>query len=246
MEETALKAGDDLPRVAVSLRNVLFSWRKQREAVLDIPDFLVRTGESVFISGPSGSGKSTLLNLIAGILSPSAGDVVVNGTSLGELNSSMKDIFRGDNIGFIFQQFNLIPYLSVLDNVLIPCRFSRKRNGNAEDVTGSALKTARMLLENLDLPAASWNRRVIQLSVGQQQRVAAARALIGNPSLLIADEPTSSLDTDGRKMFLKLLLAECKKAGSTLLFVSHDQTLADMFPVTVHLPALNRAHRETL
>jgi putative ABC transport system ATP-binding protein len=157
------------------------------------------------------------------------------------LNGAERDIFRGEHIGFIFQQFNLIPYLSILDNVLLPCRFSPERRGKAEKQAGSASLAAQNLLEQLDLPPSLWKRRVTRLSVGQQQRVAAARALIGGPAMIMADEPTSSLDADHRKVFLRLLLEECRAAGSTLLFVSHDHSLAEEFSVTVKLAQLNRA-----
>lgn len=227
---------------AVFLDNVVFRWPGRQRDILDIPLFSARPGEQVFISGPSGSGKSTLLGLIAGIISPSSGSVRVNGVRLNGLGGARRDIFRGDHIGFIFQQFNLIPYLSILENVLIPCRFStlrRKRAGNPE-------AEAKVLLERLGLLPTLWDRPVHKLSVGQQQRVASARALIGRPSLLIADEPTSSLDADRRKAFLRLLLDECREAGTALLFVSHDQSLAEDFATVVRLPELNRASEEDI
>jgi putative ABC transport system ATP-binding protein len=226
---------------SVCLRELRFQWPGQERPVIDSPFFSVRPGERVFIKGPSGSGKSTLLSLIAGILRPDSGSVWVNGTCLSALGGSARDRFRGERIGFIFQQFNLIPYLSILENVLIPCRFSAKRRSRAEEQAGSALLAAKNLLEQLDLPPSLWNRQVTRLSVGQQQRVAAARALIGGPAMVMADEPTSSLDADHRKVFLRLLLEECRSAGSTLLFVSHDHSLADEFSISVKLAELNRA-----
>jgi putative ABC transport system ATP-binding protein len=237
-------AGRTVPAHAVFLDNVLFRWPKRRDPILDIPSFSVRPGEHIFIAGPSGSGKSTLLGLIAGILLPSRGAVSVNGVRLNDFSAAGRDIFRGDHIGFIFQQFNLIPYLSVLENVLIPCNFSPLRRMRAGKQAGSPVKAARMLLERLDLSPTLWERKASQLSVGQQQRVAAARALIGNPSILIADEPTSSLDFDRRKVFLRLLLRECEETCATLFFVSHDPSFAEDFPVTVYLPELNRAAGE--
>ncbi|MDR1243499.1 MAG: ABC transporter ATP-binding protein [Deltaproteobacteria bacterium] len=226
---------------AFCLRGARFRWPGQERDILDIPFFSAGPGERIFISGPSGSGKSTLLSLIAGILCPSAGEVSVNGRCLSALTGAERDIFRGEHIGFIFQQFNLIPYLSILDNVLLPCRFSPERRGKAEKQAGSAPLAAQNLLEQLDLPSPLWKRQVTRLSVGQQQRVAAARALIGGPAMIMADEPTSSLDADHRKVFLRLLLEECRAAGSTLLFVSHDHSLAEEFSVTVKLAELNRA-----
>ncbi|MDR2055317.1 MAG: ABC transporter ATP-binding protein [Desulfovibrio sp.] len=236
--------GSASPAPAVLLDDVVFSWPNRRRPALDIPSFRVQPGEHIFIAGPSGSGKSTLLGLIAGILSPQSGRVSVNGVCLNDLGGAKRDAFRGDHIGFIFQQFNLIPYLSILENVLIPCRFSSLRCVRAGTQAGSPVQAAQNLLERLDMSARLWSRKVNQLSVGQQQRVAAARALIGAPSVLIADEPTSSLDADRRKAFLRLLLRECGETRSTLLFVSHDQSLAEDFSATVFLPELNKAAEE--
>lgn len=229
---------------AIILENIVFRWAGQRRTVLDIPSFSLQPGQHVFISGPGGSGKSTLLGLIAGILSPTSGTVTVDGVRLNGLSGARRDRFRGDHIGFIFQQFNLIPYLSILENVLIPCRFSSLRHKRTCGQTGTPATEAEMLLQRLDLAPSLWDRPVNRLSVGQQQRVAAARALIGRPPLLIADEPTSSLDTDRRKAFLRLLLGACRAAGITLLFVSHNQSLAEDFTAVVDLPALNRAAGE--
>jgi putative ABC transport system ATP-binding protein len=230
---------------AVLLEKAVFRWPQQQRDTLHIPAFSAAPGEHVFIAGPSGSGKSTLLGLVAGILAPTSGLVAVNGTCLNELGGAQRDAFRGDHIGFIFQQFNLIPYLSILENVLIPCRFSLLRRERACARFKNPEAEARNLLERLDLSPTLWNRSVNKLSVGQQQRVAAARALIGRPSLLIADEPTSALDADRRKAFLRLLLDECRAAGASLLFVSHYQSLAEGFSTVVRLPELNRAQEET-
>ncbi|MDR1126302.1 MAG: ABC transporter ATP-binding protein [Deltaproteobacteria bacterium] len=239
-------AGQESAAYAVVLEDVIFRWPGQQAPTLAIPFFSARQGEQVFISGPSGSGTSTWLGLIAGILSPDSGAVRVNGVRLNELGGAKRDIFRGDNIGFIFQQFNLIPYLSILENVLIPCRFSPLRNERACAQAETPLAEAKKLLERLDLSASLWRKPVNKLSVGQQQRVAAARALIGKPPLLIADEPTSSLDADRRKAFLQLLLGECRSLGASLLFVSHDQSLAEEFSTRTHLPDLNRAAEEVV
>ena len=226
--------------LAVLLEDIVYEWPGQKGPVLDIPHFTATYGEHIFIAGPSGCGKSTLLGLVAGILAPSSGSVCVNGVCLKDLGAASRDTFRGDHIGFIFQQFNLIPYLSILENVVLPCRFSAVRRRRACIQGKRVQDEAQNLLERLDLAPAIWNRPVNRLSVGQQQRVAAARALIGRPSLLIADEPTSSLDADRRKAFLLLLLNECQHAGTSLLFVSHDLSLADAFGSVVHLPVINR------
>ena len=224
-----------MPAPVVSVANLRFGWGDA--PCLDIAAFELAQNEQVFLYGPSGSGKSTLLNLLAGVLVPRAGELVVLGAALPQLAGAARDRFRADHLGLIFQQFNLIPYLSVLDNVLLPCRFSARRRERA----GDPRQTAARLLAHLDLDAALWTRRADTLSVGQQQRVAAARALIGAPELIVADEPTSALDADRQDAFLDLLTRECAASGATLVFVSHDRRLAARFTRTLFLPGLNRA-----
>lgn len=199
------------------------------------------SGERVFLHGPSGCGKSTLLALLGGVLTPQHGKITLLHTDLTALSASARDRFRVDHIGFIFQQFNLIPYLSVLDNTLLPCRFSSRRKTRATARGLSVQQEACRLLDHLGLGQALRDRAVTALSVGQQQRVAAARALIGRPEIIIADEPTSSLDAARQDSFLDLLLQECEAAKSTLLFVSHDHRLATHFTRTVALRELNHA-----
>ena len=163
------------------------------------------------------------------------------GTALSGISTAERDRQRSDNIGFIFQLFNLLPYLSVLENVMLPCRFSARRQQRAVDQAGSVEADARRLLQHLDIGPELSRRRVTELSIGQQQRVAAARALIGAPALLIADEPTSALDHDLRERFIELLLSECESAGSAILFVSHDTSLGPMFTRQLQLAEMNRA-----
>ncbi|MGB0631674.1 MAG: ABC transporter ATP-binding protein [Alphaproteobacteria bacterium] len=224
--------------LAVELIDIVYRWRTGRPVVLDISEFSVPVGEKLFVAGPSGSGKTTLLNLLGGVALPERGQMTVLGERLDQMSASRRDRFRADRIGFIFQQFNLVPYLSVIDNVLLPCRFSARRLARGLNAEGEA----RRLLDAMDLPVDDLTRRpVTDLSVGQQQRVAAARALIGRPDLIIADEPTSSLDEEARSAFLELLFAEVEAAGQTLIFVSHDGRLADAFDRTVALADINRA-----
>ncbi len=226
----------------VRLHDVQFRWRASDPLVLDIPAFDVRHGERVFIKGPSGSGKTTLLNLLAGVTLPSRGSVSVLGTDLSSLGGAERDAFRAHHIGFIFQMFNLVPYLSLIDNVVLPCRFSRVRRDRALARSDGLEREARRILAHLDLDVDDLaSRPVTRLSVGQQQRVAAARSIIGAPELVIADEPTSSLDAEVRRSFLDLLFREIEAAGSTLLFVSHDPGLEGAFGRTVALGDVNRA-----
>ena len=198
--------------------------------MLDIDGLRLERGERVLLRGPSGSGKSTLLNLLAGVVTPQRGSVRVLGRDLGSLSGAARDRFRADHIGYIFQMFNLIPYLSVIENVFLPCGFSALRQERATRAGATPRSEAIRLLRQLDVGDPALLRRpVSDLSVGQQQRVAAARALIGSPELVIADEPTSALDADRRKAFLELLFAQCARERTTVIFASHDVTLASSF-----------------
>lgn len=226
----------------IALSHLGFSWPGQPE-LLDIAEFHLNRGESLFLKGPSGSGKTTLLGLLGGVQKPARGSIRLLGTDLGMLSAGARDRFRVDHTGYIFQQFNLLPFLSVRENVELPCRFSRLRAERARQRHGSVDRAAAALLAHLGLREELLERRADALSIGQQQRVAAARALIGQPELVIADEPTSALDTDSREAFLDLLFAECRDAGSSLLFVSHDQSLARLFDRSLSLAELNRAAR---
>jgi len=224
----------------VQVRDLVFTWPGQHP-VINIPEFTIAPGERIFLSGPSGSGKSTLLGLVGGVLTANSGCINVLGTEFSELSTAEKDRNRSDNIGFIFQLFNLLPYLSVVDNVVLPCRFSADRRARATGHSGSAEADALRLLSHLGIGTELLNRPVTELSIGQQQRVATARALIGAPRLIIADEPTSALDTDLRQRFIDLLLSECDTAKSAVLFVSHDRTLGPMFDRQVSLTDINQS-----
>jgi putative ABC transport system ATP-binding protein len=227
---------------AVKISDLRFRWRKDLPEVLHIPQLEVVPGEHVFIQGASGSGKSTLLSLLAGVNLPTQGEVKVLGETISKLTGSRRDHFRSDHIGFVFQLFNLIPYLSVLENVTLPCRFSNKRKQNATKSGYSLDQEARRLLAHLDMADDTLiHRPVTELSVGQQQRVATARALIGAPEIVIADEPTSALDSDMRQTFIQLLFQECEKTASTLLFVSHDHQLESMFERHIAMNEINQA-----
>lgn len=228
-------------KYAVEVENVRFAYKPPKD-ILRIRDFRVRAGEKLFIFGPSGSGKTTLLGLLAGVLKADAGRVEVLGRDLTQLSSHQRDAFRGSHIGYIFQMFNLIPYLNVQENITLPCRMSGERAGR---IRGSSLDeaahaTARALgIEPL------LEEPVTELSVGQQQRVAAARSLVGRPEIVIADEPTSALDADHRKRFLQLLFGCCDEAGSTLIFVSHDRSLRPLFDRAASLPEINQTGEAT-
>lgn len=232
------------PTPAIQVRDLHFEWRRDLPEVLHIPELEVMRGERIFIRGASGSGKSTLLSLLAGVNLPTQGEVRILGESINRFSGSRRDHFRSDHIGFVFQLFNLIPYLSVLENVTLPCRFSRKRKQKATGPGKSLAEEATRLLAHLDMADDSLvHRPVTELSVGQQQRVATARALIGAPEIVIADEPTSALDSDMRQTFIRLLFQECEATGSTLLFVSHDRQLESLFERHIALDEINSLAR---
>lgn len=222
---------------AVELADVRFAYKAGRD-VLSIDSLVVARGETVFLHGPSGSGKTTLLGLLAGVLRSTSGSVRVLGQDFSTMSGGARDAFRARHLGYVFQMFNLIPYLPVRENILLPVRLEpvRRARLGARSLDDAVRDIASQLdiEQYLDSPIA-------ELSVGQQQRVAAARALMGSPEVVIADEPTSALDTDRREQFLSLLFASCAKANATLIFVSHDHTLMPMFSRTVELMAINRA-----
>ncbi len=215
---------DEPLRSAIELRDLAFAWPGRTGFALDVPEFEVAAGEKLFLLGESGSGKSTLLSLICGIALPQRGAVAVDGVDLVRLPGARRDRFRANRIGVIFQMFNLLPYATALENILLPLAFAPERR--VPDPRGEALRlTGALGLEDALVTRA----RAAELSIGQQQRVAAARALIGGPKLVIADEPTSALDASAQGAFIDLLMGQVEAVGATLLMVSHDARLAERF-----------------
>jgi len=226
----------------VDLQGLRFSWHPETPPVVAVDGLRIAAGEHVFLHGASGSGKSTLLALLAGVTTPQAGRLSVLGVDLPGLTPAGRDRFRADHIGLVFQMFNLVPYLTAIENVLLPCGFSKRREARAAARGGTPRDEALRLLTTLGLGTHDLQQRLpARLSVGQQQRVAAARALIGDPELVIADEPTSALDADRRDAFLDLLFRECARSGAALLFVSHDAGLAARFDRRIAFDTLNTA-----
>jgi len=215
----------------LSLKNVRYRWPGRASFSLEIPDFSIAGSESVLLLGASGSGKSTLLSLICGTITAQSGSVTVAGTDIASLSAGKRDRFRAEQIGLIFQQFNLLPYASVLDNILLPLRFAPLRRARVSTPRAAA----KQLCLSLGLPEDTLSTQAGTLSVGQQQRVAAARALIGAPPLIVADEPTSALDAATQATFLNLLFTQARESGSTLLMVSHDARLAMHFDRVVQM-----------
>lgn len=225
---------------ALEIADLGHVWPGATDAVLSGLSLQVDAGERVFLAGPSGSGKSTLLALIGGLIRVEQGSIRIAGTALEPLSGAVRDRLRANHVGVIFQQFNLLPWLDAVANVRLGCSFSAERRRRAADLDGSLDAAAARLLAAMQLPRQRWSQRAGTLSVGEQQRVAAARALIGGPTLLLADEPTSALDSDRRDVFLELLFAEAERTGSAILFVSHDRSLEPRFDRALELTAIQQ------
>lgn len=215
----------------IKIDSLRFHWSKKSSFRIYISGFTVKRGEKILLLGESGSGKTTLLSLIAGFLDPLSGEININGKSINSLTSSKKDKFRADNFGIIFQQFNLLPYANIIDNIILPLYFSKRRSTHIKNRRDVAMTLCR----RLKLPDDIAETKASSLSVGQQQRVAVARALIGNPPLIIADEPTSSLDTETQEKFLDLMFEQIDQNKSTLLMVSHDKSLSRRFDRIINI-----------
>ena len=201
--------------------------------VLDVPSFAVPAGEQLALVGPSGGGKTTLLNVIAGITPPDSGRVEVGGVDITRLPEAGRDRFRAERIGIVFQSFNLLPAFSALENVLLGMAFTSKASRTRAE-------------ELIDAVGLSDRRhaRPGQLSVGQQQRVAVARALANSPQLMLADEPTASVDLANQTRIVELIREQCRRENVALLVITHDDSLAAEFDRRVELREINRAARE--
>lgn len=219
---------------AIFIRNLQFHWQPGAGPLLSIPAFTLAAGERLFVYGSSGSGKSSLLNLLAGVAVAQQGELQVFGQSLTALSASARDQFRARELGIIFQQFNLLPYLSALDNLRLRLHFLPRTQRAAAEARLQPLLAALGIGQMQHRPAT-------QLSVGQQQRVAVARALLGEPRLILADEPSSALDSDSRDSFMRLLLDQCSATGASLVFVSHDRSLAGYFDRQLDISEFNPA-----
>lgn len=226
---------------ALRLSDVRYAWGGASAFRLALDEFAMAPGEMTLLLGASGSGKSTLLSLICGIVTAASGRIEVGGADLGALSRRRRDRLRAERIGVVFQQFNLLPYATALDNILLPLRFAPERRKRIDDPRREALRLAAAL--GLAAPLVE-KGGAGNLSVGQQQRVAVARALIGAPPLIIADEPTSALDAGAQAAFIDLLFEQAAAAGSTLLMVSHDERLASRFDRAVVLTDIARVTRD--
>lgn len=207
---------------AIEVKQLRFSYHPENP-LISIEQWSVSKGEQIFLYGPSGSGKSTLLNLLCGILSPQSGEINLLDQPFGHFSSRQRDQFRARHIGVVFQEFNLIPFLTVKENILLAAYFAQQKNQQLVN------ERVRQIFSRLGLADELLPRRADELSVGQRQRVSIARALINQPEILIADEPTSALDTENCDEFMHLLLENAEQSACTVLFVSHDQGLKSHF-----------------
>lgn len=227
---------------AIEIMDLEFSWQQDAAKLdLNIESFTLKRGERCFLVGASGSGKSTLLSLIGGVMLPQSGNINVLNQSIQSLSAAQRDHFRADHMGLIFQMFNLLPWLTVLENVQLAASFSKKRQVKAEERFGSVTEMSQYLLNALGMDKPTHGKKASELSVGQQQRVAVARALLGAPEIVIADEPTSALDAQHRDRFMELLFQECAEMQASLLFVSHDASLKQHFDQIVKLDQLHQS-----
>lgn len=220
----------------IDLQKVEFRYSSAKKLTLNINHFSLDQGEKVFIYGPSGCGKTTFLEVLSGVLVPQKGSLTILNKNIVQLSPKQRDEFRAAHIGYIFQSFNLIPYLNIFENITLPLYLSAHRRlqvpHSKEKEEAKKICASLGILEFLDKP-------VNELSVGQQQRVAVARALLGKPELILADEPTSSLDQDHREKFIELLFSVANEHRTSILFVSHDRSLQSLFDRSVSLPDIN-------
>lgn len=212
----------------IEVKGLSYGYHTGQE-ILNIENLELRSGEHVFIHGPSGSGKTTLLSILCGIQADYQGSVKILGQELSQLKPAARDSFRATHIGYIFQQFNLISYLSVKENILLPMSFHQDTA-----LLDQIPERFNQLLSSLEINEFA-QRNVNSLSIGQQQRVAAARAFISKPKILIADEPTSALDPINKENFMNLLIKTAEESEATVALVSHDHALKKYFSNSLDL-----------
>ncbi|MBF97321.1 MAG: putative ABC transporter ATP-binding protein [Alphaproteobacteria bacterium MarineAlpha9_Bin4] len=222
----------------LEVNNLLFKWRKTNNFKLKINKLAIKKKKRVILLGASGSGKSTLLNLISGILEPNKGIIKINDTCITALSSKQKDLFRTENLGVIFQQFNIIEYLSPITNILLPCYFSLFKNKKISFYRERAADLGKKLGIEKDV---LFQKKAKNLSVGQQQRIAIIRALINFPKIILADEPTSALDYKNKEKFLNLLFDMCEQENISIFMVSHDNLITKYFDDVLLLEKINEA-----
>ena len=220
---TSTSIGSNYPEAAIVAEGIemTFESGKQYSQVLRGIDLAIKSGDIQLLMGPSGSGKTTLLSILAGLLTPTEGQVYLLGQEITRMSREKLAKYRLENVGFIFQGFNLFPALTAAENVELVL--------NYKGITrGVARKQAQLLLEQVELGSSYVNQKPSELSGGQKQRVAIARALAGNPKLIMADEPTAALDSQSGHNVIQLLRTLAKEQGCTVLMVTHDPRIIDV------------------
>ena len=214
----------------IIIENIKYSFNKNSNFELKIKKFSLKKSDSILIYGDSGAGKSTFLNLLSGTINPQEGSINILGTNITKTSSSKKDKIRGDHFGIVFQTFNLLPYISVKNNILLGKAYSGRKQSisNNDEV--------KVLMDKLSLNYKDLvDRKAYELSIGQQQRVAVARALIGKPEIILADEPTSALDKKNQNEFINLLFKSLDDNEQGLIMVSHDKKLSSKFKIVKNI-----------
>ncbi len=219
----------------IKINGLTFDYNSGTSApLIDIPSWELHSGHCVFLYGASGAGKSTFIHLLSGLLKPTSGHIAIDGVELNQLKTRQMNRFRADYMGLISQQFNLIPFLTVKENILLAHSFQTRDKTDMNE-------RMKVMMGELALCESLLNQKALQLSIGQQQRVAIIRAMANQPKLLLADEPTSALDDQAKQQFIEVLMETVKKQDMTLLFISHDQSLKRHFPEVIEMEALNAA-----
>ena len=214
----------------ISVENLNYSLGNNTKFSLKINKFILKKSDSFLIYGDSGAGKSTFLNLLSGTLRPQEGAINILGKNIVDSSSAVKDKIRGDHFGIVFQTFNLLPYITVKNNILLGKAYSNRKQ------LLSSNDEVKILMDKLSLNYKDLvDRKAYELSIGQQQRVAVARALIGKPEIIIADEPTSALDQDNQKEFINLLFKSLDENEQGLIMVSHNKKLSKKFKIVKNI-----------
>ena len=227
-------------QLAIDIKNLKLAFDGHN--CIDIPSLQIHNGDAVMLFGENGSGKTTLMKLLSGLLEPDSGSVHILGRNLTNMKRREKDHFRADQVGYIFQSLHLMPYLTALENILLPCGFSSRKKQIVDGAELSREYEAYQLMARLKLEDPSRLRhKTEQLSKGLQQRIAVARALIGNPSLILADEPASTMGSYSQRLVYELLIEHARETNATLICITHNKEANPLFEHHLNMKDINRS-----